>query len=368
MKKDVTKNLFTPAIHFSFKTVWLFAVLFFLSTAKLIAQDGASLDFAGDGDRADIGDFQLTTAFTIELWVQIYAKEDFQTIIGNKFGGLENPGYTFSVNGYQNEDRKLHLETQNFEAVTDEAVIEYGGWQHIAVTTDGNTAIFYLDGQVLPASQNSVSLASSPYSTSIGDFYHYIIGNGSFNGRMDELRIWNYQRSQTEIQEQMICELEGTEEGLMAYYRFNQGIGEGDNSSLTTLEATVGPDGTFAEFDFSGDIGNFVSDFGVSTGVACEVTSAVTEKEAEQLSLGTLTPNPIQTGNKVQATILSEQDEEIQIGIYNTAGQLLHQQSEFLFAGESTIEINSDLLPAGLCWVRFQQGEKVANRKLIIVR
>jgi hypothetical protein len=52
---------------------------------------------------------------------------------------------------------------------------------------------------------------------------------------MDEVRIWNVARTQSEIQSNMNTELTGTESGLVAYYPFNQGIAAGNNTAISNV-------------------------------------------------------------------------------------------------------------------------------------
>ena len=47
-----------------------------------------------------------------------------------------------------------------------------------------------------------------------------------FNGLIDEVRIWNVARTQDEIQAAMSHHLEGTEEGLVGYWRMDEGSGQ----------------------------------------------------------------------------------------------------------------------------------------------
>ena len=49
--------------------------------------------------------------------------------------------------------------------------------------------------------------------------------NESFNGIIDEVRIWNVARTQQEIQQYMHQQLTGTEPGLVGYWQFNEGTG-----------------------------------------------------------------------------------------------------------------------------------------------
>ena len=50
--------------------------------------------------------------------------------------------------------------------------------------------------------------------------------NDTFNGIIDELSVWSRALSKEEIEEHLHQELTGAEEGLIAYYRFNEGEGD----------------------------------------------------------------------------------------------------------------------------------------------
>jgi len=60
-----------------------------------------------------------------------------------------------------------------------------------------------------------------------------------FDGKIDEVRVWNYARSEGEIQADMHRRLNGDEPGLVGYWRFDEGTGS------TTSDSTAnGNDGT----------------------------------------------------------------------------------------------------------------------------
>jgi len=65
-------------------------------------------------------------------------------------------------------------------------------------------------GQVLATNSGGITLGSS------GEY---------LNGRLDEVRVWNAGRTQTEIRDAMHKQLSGTESGLAAYYPCNEGSG-----------------------------------------------------------------------------------------------------------------------------------------------
>src|SRR6185312_2510684 len=81
---------------------------------------------------------------------------------------------------------------------------------------------------------------------------------------MDEIAIWNVVRTQAEIQSDMGCVHggSGTPAGLVAFYNFDQGIANADNTSTTTLTDMTGNgnDGTLTNFALTGTTSNWVND------------------------------------------------------------------------------------------------------------
>jgi hypothetical protein len=75
---------------------------------------------------------------------------------------------------------------------------------------------------------------------------------------IDEVRIWNTARTQTEIQNNMNSEIATSSSGLALYYTFNQGIAAGDNTGLIPLidQTGNGNNGTLTNFALSGSTSN----------------------------------------------------------------------------------------------------------------
>ena len=97
-----------------------------------------------------------------------------------------------------------------------------GVWQHVAVTYNATSDLitFYRDGQVVGTGSHSLGINASLADLFIG--WQTNGDNGTFNGEMDELRIWNVERSISEIQNDLFIPLNGNEPNLVAYYRFDQ--------------------------------------------------------------------------------------------------------------------------------------------------
>ena len=130
-------------------------------------------------------------------------------------------------------------------------------WTHVAAVWNGSAFSLYVDGVLDPANTNDRSAGGTDNLT-IGRSITY---NQSFNGKIDEVRIWNIAREKTDILSSLRKELAGTEGGLVGYYNFNQGIAEGDNATVTTLadKTSNANVGTLNNFTLTGASSNWVA-------------------------------------------------------------------------------------------------------------
>ncbi len=106
------------------------------------------------------------------------------------------------------------------EIVQSSATYNDGQWHHIAVVKEGsgaNQVHLYIDGVLIDSGTDNNPMPN--VNSSIGK-----IDNPSipviYPGKMDEMRIWNTARTQTEINASKDVELIGTETGLTSYYNF----------------------------------------------------------------------------------------------------------------------------------------------------
>jgi hypothetical protein len=67
----------------------------------------------------------------------------------------------------------------------------------------------------------SASAARPPRAADTSGF---VIGQG-FNGQLDEFQIWNVALSSADLKRRMRKQLNGREDGLVAYFRFDEGTG-----------------------------------------------------------------------------------------------------------------------------------------------
>jgi len=104
------------------------------------------------------------------------------------------------------------------------------GWTHLSVVYVNKQPSLYVNGALVATGLVSPRPNIHP---SAGNGWSYPgqsggIGGGSygnFMGDIDEVRIWNYSRSQSEIQGDFLTHLTGMESGLFLYYDFEDGTG-----------------------------------------------------------------------------------------------------------------------------------------------
>ncbi|MBN1425893.1 VCBS repeat-containing protein [Candidatus Fermentibacteria bacterium] len=175
----------------------------------------------------------LTDAATVEAWI---CPEGWGEVQNSGAGRIVDKSATaLYLNGTGNAyaSHSLVLLLRNTSGpprvcCTPDSSIVLGNWHHVAATYDGATGSvrMYINGLEQP-----LTLSSQP-SGPIRDnaTEALFIGNGSaqnytFDGAIDEVRVWNTVRSATEISAAMGVYLGGSELGLVGYWRMNEGNG-----------------------------------------------------------------------------------------------------------------------------------------------
>ena len=211
------------------------------------------------------------TSFTMELWLKPAASGNLQVLwSGDTQNYIQFPvsgnGLLLEFGGTGN----IVWQKNNFFTL--------GSWQHVAFVFDGNQASanrwkIYKDGVLV--TPDTVSAMSASIAALAGQMLlgAWSGGGYNYNGQMDDARFWNRALCADEIQAHLNCELLGNEAGLLAYYKFNQGIAGGTNTGVTTLidASPNGRNGTLNNFALSGATSNWVTPGGVTTGATCAV-------------------------------------------------------------------------------------------------
>jgi subtilisin-like proprotein convertase family protein len=224
----------------------------------------------------------ITGSFTVECWVNQAVNTGAQIVIQKRLG-TGATGYTMYLS-----TGKVAIRTNSSTRLTGATTIPTNAWTHIAATYNSSTNVFvvYVNG----VADGTVTTASAaPVADS--DSLRFAAGfNSPFNGMMDEIRVWNVERSASEIAATMrlpLGESSGIYPGLVGAWRGNSvtagsGVDEINgntahlNGAASFANLTNLP-GSYLAFNtgvtFSGATGNYITSPNIS---ALNITGSFT--------------------------------------------------------------------------------------------
>ncbi|HCX21565.1 MAG: hypothetical protein CMB80_21685 [Flammeovirgaceae bacterium] len=285
-----------------------------------------SLEFDGIDDKISVSTLGTSSSFTAEMWV--YKPED-------------KSGFVTLLDF--NDDKPWIGVNSNIFAVwssftySSSSTHKTSGWTHFAATYDGTTLTLYEDG--IEVYQDNVSVTTGNTGMTIG----FSTGDLYFKGRIDELRIWDDVRTESEIQDNLFVTLTGSESNLVAYYDFNEGTG------TTLTDATSNNhDGTITNFASSAWVHGAPVDLNIWNGSTWSdgtpsSSSDVRFDEDYDFSLGGLSVN---SAFIVDTAVVSVEDTylEIKEAIQNDGTLLIESGASLMtyedndFMGEALID------------------------------
>jgi hypothetical protein len=201
------------------------------------------LDAYGTGDYVEVPfhvSLDLPAEWTIEFWIKP------RRVVAQR------PQFLVSRWGGSGGSYAIWLDNSRFEVALDDGITEIhlrssrlavtGVWQHFAVTSDGQTLRLYVDGDLDYELEASVGAIHKLSPMNFGR-----TPLNTYDGLMDEVRIWHTTRTSSELLAAMTQGLSGTEPGLVGYWRFDEGFGDTayDLSSFLNdgrLGEEIGPD------------------------------------------------------------------------------------------------------------------------------
>lgn len=165
------------------------------------------------------------TAITIEAWVKpinqyyntVLSKGSYNYLLeftGGLYPGIILNGVSFDSTAPNYWGRLMISQS-----------VLANQWTHVAVTYSQSTGVkIYYGSQLVYEGYGNGEILAGTFPLRIGarvdsNYTEY------FNGQIDDVRIWNIVRSQSDIAQNMTKELTGTEYGLIAYYKFDESIG-----------------------------------------------------------------------------------------------------------------------------------------------
>ncbi len=193
--------------------------------------DQFALDFDGRDDWVRVPRSPLlepTDELTIETWIRPDSIGSTNNSRIVRMASPFAPGYILSWR--QSGTSKLELRISGADGLcfaTDPTPVSdyFGKWIHVAAVYSNSQDLcqIYVDG-VLKGSRPAVGTLR--YSGSDLYFGNHVESGEDFDGLIDEVRIWEVARTQTQIADSLGVPLTGSPPGLVGYWRFDEGTGQ----------------------------------------------------------------------------------------------------------------------------------------------
>jgi hypothetical protein len=190
------------------------------------------LDFDGVNDYVNVGNqpaFAMNTTMTIEAW--IYPQGPGSGGSGGSGGMIVSKEGEYEITRIDNGNIGWAISNSypGWSWVQTTAFVPLNEWSHVALTYDGVEVKTYING-VLKHSYGAWGpiIDVAPTYNDLWISGRQTVANGQiFDGKMDEVRIWNTVRTEAQIRENAHRELPNPESlsGLVGYYRFNNTSG-----------------------------------------------------------------------------------------------------------------------------------------------
>lgn len=229
------------------------------SVKKFSLNNALHLD--GSNDYTEIPNYNYTNGFSFDALIKPESFSGNPTFLSRYSANNEVFAFIITSSGAVECTISTNGTTDTYFTTT--STLTAGAWQHVAFSynnADGAMK-FYING--VDAGGGSVtnattgSLFNSTSTIQIGardSGLHY-------QGAVDELRIWNKTLSETFINQIKNKVVPANADGLLAYYQFNQGITNGDNSSISQLYEKKSNTlvGSLLNFNKNGTTSNFIA-------------------------------------------------------------------------------------------------------------
>jgi len=235
------------------KNLSILFIAFLLLQSSALAQNW-QLQYDGLDDFCNLPDgqelFSNLDVFTVEFWIKVPNFPDFPFLIGSGPGG----DIIFAIDGTRTTLFSTNLFSVGGNVQSLPGTFPFDGmWHHLACVRSGPGAgqgKIYIDG--VDQTNPNVNTPGAAVTLSGNLTFGVGLSNFFFNGAMDDLRIWNVERSQTQINNNKDIQLTGSEPGLIGYWQFNEASGQSifdTQTNGTTHDGTLGVDGSVASDD-----------------------------------------------------------------------------------------------------------------------
>jgi concanavalin A-like lectin/glucanase superfamily protein/VCBS repeat protein len=223
---------------------------------------GSALDFDGTNDLvtvADANDLDLTSSFTLEAWVRLDSLAKSSAVIYKGTNSGSNYGYSLYSRLFENKPSGgvANGGTLKLVSGTSPLPTEPPAWSHLAFTSDGTNLKLYVNGELLGSSSSGIPASVTTADLKIGWGANF---NAYFDGKIDEVRVYDRTLSQAQIEADRITPVQPPTP--VAAYSFEEGTGATAFDSAGDHDGTIegatwtseGKYGSALDFDGTNDL------------------------------------------------------------------------------------------------------------------
>lgn len=343
----------------SFNTGTLSTTQTFHVYGQTLPGGNVALDFDGNDDEIYTNTYSsATSSLTLEAW--IYPRSTvYKRIISNYKGTTFGGQFALDTYNPTNNGRGLRFfvisATSVSHSVTIANTLTLNTWNHVAGTFDNGVMKLYVNGIAvatstapftsIPANTNEVTIGEDP-SIVVSEF---------FDGKMDDIRVWNTARTATEISTNMSNCLVGNEVGLKNYWKFFENSGNKVLDIVTNSVGTMASAMLPATAWTSGNVNCGTATCNLIMTNLKTITVSTCSGLAEQSSTNAemiVFPNP------TNSTLTIKTEETIEtITVYNLLGAVAKEETNKSFSVEQ--------LPAGVYTLQIKTSKGIGTVRFV---
>lgn len=314
-----------------------------------------ALDFDGTDDYVNLGDvIESFTTYTTEAWV--YWRGPGQTY--SEMCSKEKV-VSFAIRDQGSGIYKMACNFGNGSSWGTEVIsttsIPTNQWVHLAATRDGPGNVhLYINGIQDASTVVNSSSGGNTENRGIGTKPVGAGIEGPFNGRIDEVRMWNTARTADQIREDMMCTLAGNETGLMAYYRMDYRDGNTlyDNSNNViplngTLTNMSSPSCWVTSSAFNTWIGSESSNWSTATNWGSSTTPVSTDNVGLYKWNALANENTISGSPTVNSLLISSTSSPTVSSNFTASGNVFLENNLTLYGGNTLTTVGSLVVESG---------------------
>ncbi|MFQ3575210.1 MAG: LamG-like jellyroll fold domain-containing protein, partial [Cytophagales bacterium] len=197
-----------------------------ISVIVPVLESGRALSLNGTNQfvtipNSPLWDFETNQDFTVDLW---FKTTDSEGDLVSTWANSSN-GYSFVVRVFNGLLQVAQYDNQSVSVYFSSMIVNDGVYHHVAFVKNGSEFRVYIDGKLDGTFADITNFETRNFGQLLLGKRHLVDTQSPYNGEIDELRIWNVAKTQTEINAYKDKTSVGNEAGLVGLWHFDEPTG-----------------------------------------------------------------------------------------------------------------------------------------------